>query len=58
MELQNIDQEHIDQLRYILSILMERQSRGWVGDSEREECKKGITALQRAVEVMGTQVYA
>ncbi len=58
MELQNIDQEHIDQLRYILSILMERQSRGWVGDNEREECKKGITALKRAVEVMGTQIYA
>ena len=58
MELQNVDQEHIDQLRYILSILMERQSRGWVGDNEREECKKGITALKRAVEVMGTQIYA
>lgn len=58
MELQNADQEHIDQLRYILSILMERQSRGWVGDNEREECKKGITALKRAVEVMGTQIYA
>ncbi len=58
MELQNIDKEHIDQLRYILSILMERQSMGWVGDNEREECKKGITALKRAVEVMGTQVYA
>ncbi len=58
MEMQEIDNEHIDLLRYMLCILMERQSAIGVRDNEREKCKKGITALKRAVEVMGTQVYA
>ncbi len=52
------DRKHIDQLRYILSILMERQSMACIQDAEREECKKGIIALQRAVDIMGTQIYA
>jgi hypothetical protein len=52
------DRKHIDQLRFMLSILMERQSYGWLKDEEREECRKGIVALQRAVDVIGTQYYA
>lgn len=52
------DKESIDQLRFMRAILSERQSEAGRSDREREECKKTVIALDRAVELFQVQVYA
>ncbi len=56
--LQTEDKRDIDQLRYMRAILSERSSEAGRSDREREECRKTVKALDRACEVLQTQVYA
>lgn len=56
--LQTQDQKDVEQLRYMRAVLSERQSEAGRSDREREECKKTVKALDRAVELFNTQYYA
>lgn len=56
--LQTQDQEDRYQLLYLRALLSERQSEAGRSDREREECRKTVKALDRACEVLQTQVYA
>ena len=58
MLLQQQDRKDVDQLRYMRAVLSERQSEVGRSDREREECKKTVKALDRAVELFQTQYYA
>lgn len=50
--------EHIDTLRYMLSVLMVRQSSWELTEEEKQLTREGINALRAAVELMDIQVYA
>ena len=56
--LQTQDKKDVDQLRFMRAILSERQSEAGRSDQEREECRKTVKALDRAVELFRTQYYA
>lgn len=51
-------QENVETLRYMLSVLMVRQSSWQLNEEERERTQQGIKALKAAVEAMDTQIYA
>lgn len=51
-------EENIETLRYMLSVLMVRQSSWHLNEDERLRTQQGIKALQAAVEAMDTQIYA
>ena len=48
----------IQMLRYMLSVLMVKQSSPALNGSEQGRCREGITALKTAIEIMELQVYA
>lgn len=50
--------EHVDLLRHMLAELMVKQSGPTLTAEQRRLHKKGIKALQAAVEAMNMQVYA
>lgn len=52
------DQKDVDQLRYMRAVLSERQSEAGRSDREREECRRTVKALDRAVQLFQTQIYA
>lgn len=52
------DKEKVEQLLYMRAVLSERQSEAGRSDREREECKKTVRALDRAVELFQSQIYA
>lgn len=49
---------NVDTLRYMLSVLMVRQSAWQLTCEERKRTQEGIKALKAAVDAMNTQVYA
>ena len=50
--------QNLDTLRYMLSVLMVRQSSWDLSEIEKKKTKEGITALQAAIESLDIQVYA
>lgn len=50
--------ENMYMLLFMLSVLRERQSAWELTPSEREQSKKGIEALQAAVDALSVQIYA
>jgi hypothetical protein len=50
--------ENMYMLLFMLSVLRERQSAWELTTSEREQSKKGIKALQAAVDALSVQIYA
>ncbi len=58
MFIQTQDKKDIDQLRYMRAILSERSSEAGRSDRERDECRKTVKALDRAVQLFQNQVYA
>lgn len=45
-------------LLFMISVLRERQSSWTLTTYEREESKKGVIALQAAVDALKVQIYA
>lgn len=50
--------EHTAMLMYMLAVLRTRQSAWDLNESEKLECRRGIQALQAAVDAMNNQIYA
>jgi hypothetical protein len=50
--------ENLGMLLSMLSVLRERQSSWQLTSEEREKSKKGIEALQAAVDALSIQIYA
>jgi hypothetical protein len=50
--------ENMYMLLFMLSVLRERQSAWELTTFEREQSKKGIKALQAAVDALSVQIYA
>jgi hypothetical protein len=51
-------EEYIALLRLMSAILRERQSSICLSSSQKVKCRKGIIALDKAVEALQVQVYA
>lgn len=50
--------QHVDLLRHMLAELMVKQSRPMLSEEQRNLHKRGIKALQAAVDAMNMQVLA
>jgi hypothetical protein len=51
-------ENHISLLRHMSSVLRERKSAPNLSSGQKNQCEKGIDALDKAVEALQTQVYA
>jgi len=50
--------KYIELLRYMSSILRVRKSNFFLTDYQRDKCKEGIVALDKAVEALEVQIHA
>lgn len=50
--------KNVDTLRFMLSVLMVRQSAWQLSRDEQQRTKEGIKALQAAIDTMSLQVLA
>lgn len=51
-------EEHIALLRHMSAILRQRSYNVFLTEFQNEKCKKGIVALDKAVEALEVQVHA